>query len=163
MKLKGFLRRWRPANAQHQLLLAIAGAVFLATLLASACARAQQAVAPPPTDREVIAELLRRVQLLEARVKELEAERAQDAGPAKPIKAAPIAETPVRAAPQEEHEMAMTGPEPKLRIRGFTDITLHGSNQKGSTTSFTLGQMNLFITSDVSEKFKFLSEIVFEA
>ncbi len=163
MKLKGFLRRWRPANAQHQLFLAIAGAVFLATLLASACARAQQAVAPPPSDREVIAELLKRVQLLETRVKELEAERAQGAGPAKPIKAAPIAEIPTRTAPQEENEMAMRDTGPNLRIRGFTDVTLHGSNQKGSTTSFSLGQMNLFITSDVSEKFKFLSEIVFEA
>ena len=163
MKLKGFLRRWRPANAQHQLFLAIAGAVFLATLLASACARAQQAVAPPPSDREVIAELLKRVQLLETRVKELEAERAQGAGPAKPIKAAPIAEIPARTAPHEENEMAMPDTGPNLRIRGFTDVTLHGSNQKGSTTSFSLGQMNLFITSDVSEKFKFLSEIVFEA
>ena len=163
MKLKGFLRRWRPANAQHQLFVAIAGAVFLATLLASPCARAQQAVAPPPSDREVIAELLKRVQLLETRVKELEAERAQGAGPAKPIEAAPIADIPSRTAPQEEHERAMPDTGPNLRIRGFTDVTLHGSNQKGSTTSFSLGQMNLFITSDVSEKFKFLSEIVFEA
>ena len=71
MKLKRFQRRRRPASAQHQLFLAIAGAVFLATLLASPCARAQQAVAPPPSDREVIAELLKRVQLLETRVKEL--------------------------------------------------------------------------------------------
>src|SRR5207244_4369644 len=28
---------------------------------------------------------------------------------------------------------------------------------------FSLGQLNLFVTSDVSEKFKFLTEIVFEA
>jgi hypothetical protein len=50
-----------------------------------------------------------------------------------------------------------------LRIRGFGDMTLHGSSQKGDTTSFTLGQLNLFVTSDISENFKFLSEIVFEA
>jgi hypothetical protein len=50
-----------------------------------------------------------------------------------------------------------------LRMRGFGDITLHGDNHRGDTSSFSLGQLNLFVTSDVSEKFKFLSEIVFEA
>ena len=49
-----------------------------------------------------------------------------------------------------------------LRIRGFGDISLHGDTQQGDTTSFTLGQLDLFVTSDVSDKFKFLSEIVFE-
>jgi hypothetical protein len=49
-----------------------------------------------------------------------------------------------------------------LRMRGFGDIGLYGGNAKGENTSFTLGQLNLFITSDISEKFKFLSEIVFE-
>jgi len=49
-----------------------------------------------------------------------------------------------------------------LRIRGFGDISLHGDNQQGDTTSFSLGQLDLFVTSDVSDKFKFLSEIVFE-
>jgi hypothetical protein len=50
-----------------------------------------------------------------------------------------------------------------LRIRGFGDIDFHGTDQRGSTNSFSLGQLNLFVTSDISEKFKFLSEIVFEA
>jgi hypothetical protein len=50
-----------------------------------------------------------------------------------------------------------------MRIRGFGDVNLHGSDQRGSTTSFTLGQLDLFVTSDVSERFKLLSEIVFEA
>lgn len=54
-----------------------------------------------------------------------------------------------------------------LRIRGYGDVTLHGDNyhqvgQPGDTTSFTLGQLDLFVTSDISDKFKFLSEIVFE-
>lgn len=50
-----------------------------------------------------------------------------------------------------------------LRIRGFGDVSLHGDTQKGDTTAFSLGQLDLFVTSDISEKFKFLSEIVFEA
>jgi hypothetical protein len=49
-----------------------------------------------------------------------------------------------------------------LRIRGFGDISLHGDTQKGDTTSFSLGQLDLFVTSDVSDKFRFLGEIVFE-
>jgi hypothetical protein len=50
-----------------------------------------------------------------------------------------------------------------LRIRGFGDVSLHGDNQKGDMTSFSLGQLDLFITSDMSDRFKFLSEVVFEA
>ena len=58
-----------------------------------------------------------------------------------------------------------------MRIRGFGDISLIGGNQEGSastntpsqTTSFALGELDLFITSDISEKFNFLSELVFEA
>jgi hypothetical protein len=49
-----------------------------------------------------------------------------------------------------------------LRIRGFGDVSLHGDTQQGDTTSFSLGQLDLFVTSDVSDKFRFISEIVFE-
>ncbi len=49
-----------------------------------------------------------------------------------------------------------------LRIRGFGDIAFHGSDEPGTNSAFTLGQLNLFVTSDISEKFKFLGEIVFE-
>ena len=49
-----------------------------------------------------------------------------------------------------------------LRIRGFGDVNFGGDTQHGSTTAFALGQLDLFTTSDISEKFKFLSEIVFE-
>lgn len=49
-----------------------------------------------------------------------------------------------------------------LNIRGFGDFGLYGGNQKGETTTFSLGQLNLFITSDISERFKVLTELVFE-
>jgi hypothetical protein len=49
-----------------------------------------------------------------------------------------------------------------LRIRGFGDISVHGDTQKGDHTTFSLGQLDLFVTSDVSDRFKFISEIVFE-
>jgi len=58
-----------------------------------------------------------------------------------------------------------------LRIRGFGDVSLIGgnrqvyppTNQLAQTTTFALGQLDLFTTSDISDKFKFISEIVFEA
>ena len=57
-----------------------------------------------------------------------------------------------------------------LRIRGFGDVSMVGgsrqayppTNQLAQTTSFVLGQLDLFTTSDISDKFKFISEIVFE-
>ena len=49
-----------------------------------------------------------------------------------------------------------------LRIRGFGDASLHGDTKKGDTTFFSLGQLDLFVTSDMSEKFKFLADILFE-
>ena len=49
-----------------------------------------------------------------------------------------------------------------LNIRGFGDIGLYGGNQRGQTTSFSIGQLNLFITSNLSERLKFLTELVFE-
>jgi len=133
-------------------------------------------------DQATMQGLLQRIDQLEARVRQLEA--AQH--PATPVVA--IAESrptpsmdPPSSGPSQsstqEHE-----PEPSehsenermdvsktlLRVRGFGDVTLHGDNYHpvgfpGDKTAFTLGQLNLFITSDISDRFKFLSEIVFEA
>jgi len=49
-----------------------------------------------------------------------------------------------------------------LRIRGFGDVNFAGDTYHGDTTTFALGQLDLFVSSDISDKFKFLSEIVFE-
>ncbi len=49
-----------------------------------------------------------------------------------------------------------------LRIRGFGDVSLHGDTMRGDATAFSLGQLDLFITSDMSDKFKFLADILFE-
>jgi hypothetical protein len=90
---------------------------------------------------------------------------AQASPQAPPPQTSPANEPEGHIEPEVEH------PEPErmdmsktlLRIRGFGDISFSGSNQEGNTTSFSLGQLNLFVTSDISEKFKFLSEIVFES
>lgn len=81
------------------------------------------------------------------------------AAKATPAEAEAQTETSVEHPEPERMDMSKT----LLRIRGFGDVSLNGSNQHGSTTSFSLGQLNLFVTSDISEKFKFLGEIVFES
>ncbi len=135
----------------------IALAALLTALVPVLTGWAQTGAPVSQDDREMIRQLLKRVEWLETRLKELEAEKTAVPAPA-PV-APPIAPPIERST---EHAMAM--PEgPGLHMRGYTDVTFHGSNQKGTTTSFTLGQLNLFITSNLSEKWKFLSEIVFEA
>ena len=127
-------------------------------------------------DSRTVQMLLQRIDQLEARVAQLEAGK-QTASPAPvspPAKNPPVTSPSASGAPQTETENeqqmgATLEPERMdvsktlLRIRGFGDINFHGDNQKGDTTSFTLGQLNLFVTSDISDKFKFLGEVVFEA
>jgi hypothetical protein len=115
--------------------------------------------------------LLERIEQLEAEQRELrdrvtELEKQQTSDSARKPKPSPSQTTPT--APTEEPSEL---PEPEkmdvsrtlLNIRGFGDFGLYGGNQKGQTTSFSIGELNLFVTSNISERFKFLSEIVFEA
>src|SRR5467141_2138528 len=127
---------------------------------------AQQTNAPTDMNPQTAQSLLQRMDQLEATVRELRAALAQ-ATAAIPKPTPPQAAPPSQPEPepQAEHPVSegMDLNKTLLRIRGFSDVTLHGSNLKGDTTSFSLGQVDLFITSDVSEKLKFLSEVVFEA
>jgi len=149
--------------------------LFLVFLLEAPALLAQEPGPPAASNSETIRLLLQRVaeleakvkkvDQLEARVKQLEDEKLSAAS----APAAPVV-TQTSAAPEKETELQEEPPVPErmdvsktlLRIRGFGDINLHGDNHKGDTTSFTLGQLNLFVTSDISERFKFLSEIIFE-
>jgi cell division protein FtsB len=167
----------------------------IAAILAVGCVAtlgSQEPAKQVLVDEKTLQSLLQRVDQLEARVKELEKEKAPSASmnPAgDSASAAPSATAPARpavtvvstatanSAPKQtamsssvETEQAqsdnamerMDVSRTLLRIRGFGDISLHGDTQKGDTTSFSLGQLDLFVTSDVSDKFRFLSEIVFE-
>ena len=141
--------------------------------------------APADANAQTVQMLLQRIERLEARVAQLEGTHAvaartesamaahPPAGPAAGPATAP--ETPQTSAqtatrpPETEQEIEHLEPERMdmsktlLRIRGFGDVDFHGADQHGSTKSFSLGQLNLFVTSDISEKFKFLGEIVFES
>lgn len=161
--------------------------VTLAMLASPLCLRAQAVAPAAEADKQTIQMLLQRIERLEARVAQLEgapgtvgkmqtvsAQALPAPRPASGPAAGPSEEPAVPTASQaqaSEPEQEMEHLEPErmdmsktlLRIRGFGDINYHGSNRNGNTNSFALGQLNLFVTSDISEKFKFLGEIVFES
>jgi hypothetical protein len=157
----------------------------LAVVASSTCLLAQEAAPAADADKQTIQMLLQRIEKLEARVTQLEGTQgtsakvqavsatSQEAPHAQTGPAASPAEepatTPQARSSEPEQEMEHLEPERMdmsktlLRIRGFGDVNFRGTNQQGSTNSFALGQLNLFVTSDISEKFKFLGEIVFES
>ena len=156
--------------------LALAGMLVSSTLMR---AQSGQTVT---VDQATMQALLKRIDQLEARVQQLEstqhpaAAEMANAGARPSPSAEASTHGPSQAAPQEhepepsEHAEAerMDVSKTLLRVRGFGDVTFHGNNyhpagQPGNNTAFTLGQLNLFVTSDISDKFKFLGEIVFEA
>lgn len=141
-------------------------ALLLGAFLATPMLRAQQASDGLDSDKQTIQMLVRRVEQLEARVAQLEAGKQPAVAPA-PAEAPAPAAAPAQSEMEtkSEHAIAerMDTSNTLLRIRGFGDVDFHGNDQRGTTNSFSLGQLDLFVTSDVSEKFKLLSEIVFEA
>ena len=145
-------------------------ALVLGTVPGAPVLRAQQASDGADSDKQTIQMLVRRVEQLEARVAQLEAAKPSAAAPAPapaPAETAAPAAAPLESESDTKSARSMAErmdtSSTLLRIRGFGDVNLHGGNQQGTTTSFTLGQLDLFVTSDVSERFKLLSEIVFEA
>jgi hypothetical protein len=166
--------------------------LLLLLLLCASSLRAQQAGDGVVVDKQTLQMLLQRVDQLEARVKQLEADKQQyaaaNAAPAPaqanpamvtasvqpqpsaviPAAAAnqtapPPAQEPEQSQPENIMAERMDMSKTLLRIRGFGDVSFHGDTYNHDTTAFTLGQLDLFVTSDISDKFKFLSEIVFEA
>jgi len=141
-------------------------ALLLGVFLATPMLRAQQPSDALDSDKQTIQMLVRRVEQLEARVAQLESGKQPTVAPA-PAEAPAPATAPAQSEleTKSEHAIAerMDTSNTLLRIRGFGDVDLRGTDRRGATTSFSLGQLDLFVTSDVSEKFKLLSEIVFEA
>lgn len=181
----------RRIHFQHQisarLCLRFVSAFLLGMLPGAIFLRAQQIDAPKDLNPQTAQVLMQRIDQLEARLKEVEAALAKSQASNPSIATAqmvkqnpeqPVAppqepehtQEPVQA-PEHQAEAAAAHPEGEpmdlnktlMQIRGFADTDLTGSSMKGFHTSFSLGQVNLFITSDLSDKLKFLSEVVFEA
>jgi len=123
-----------------------------------------------------IEQLTAELAALEARMKELEARLAQASASGTPPQATPepiLVEPP---APEEhEHTMRMPGGGPELKIRGFADLNLgFGSDANNLIfplvppgepihNTFQLGEFDLFLSSKLSPKISFVSEVVIGA
>jgi len=128
-------------------------------------------VAAQGDEQAQLRELLRRIEDLEGQVRELRTNAANNGQPPPANAAAPqvaTTEAPAQESEQaqailgeHEHETGATGP--RLKIQGFADVNLRATNQKGTNNAFSLGQLDLFITSQLSEKFSVVSELILEA
>jgi len=134
-------------------------------------------------DDERLRQVLKRVEELEARVKELEAKQSNAQVKSDEASAAAVnvqANAPSATAQKHEetsahgamnddehasgnHDESLPTGTPRMQIQGYADVNLRASNEKGRTTSFNLGQLDLFITSKLSENFSVLGELILEA
>ena len=116
-------------------------------------------------------QLLKRVEELEGQVRELRANAVAAGGqPPAVAPATPTAAVSAATPEEEQVEAAIVGQEheahtsgPRLQIQGFADVNFRASNGRGTTNAFGLGQLDLFITSQLSEKFSVVSELILEA
>ncbi|HWS88593.1 MAG TPA: hypothetical protein VN282_16585 [Pyrinomonadaceae bacterium] len=134
-------------------------------------AGAAPAATPSNTsEAAMLREMREQIAALEARVRELEARQPAQPAPteaaaatsAAALSAQPVPAEPRAAAQHGDHDAEQSGA-PRLQIQGFADVNLNASSERGSHTSFALGQLDLFITSRLSEKFDVLSELIIEA
>jgi hypothetical protein len=147
-------------------------ALVLLMLMNARIVEAQPTDPGAEVDKQTIQVLLGRIEQLEAADKQLEErvaqlEKAQHAPT--PNSMTPSA-TQVAAPPEKPASAQGEAAAPEridanktlLNIRGFGDYSFHGQNQRGTTTSFSLGQFDFFITSNISDRFRFVSDLVFE-
>lgn len=137
-----------------------------------------QSPATPTSDRQLILQLLDRVQSLEAEVARLRGQATPSTPSPTPTPLAPLPSPdplPVQAPidppvasstapmmPGMSHDMTPLGLG-TMRIQGFSDVQYHASNFPGQHQSFGLGQFNLFITNQLSNKLSVVAEAVMEA
>jgi hypothetical protein len=124
---------------------------------------------------EQVKALLERVGQLEKRLAELEAK--QVAYPAPILTAAEKAPVQkpepqgVTASPEPAHEHAVQEQAaqqaevhyPSLQFRGFADMDFSATDQKGATSGFNLGQLDLHLASPLSRKISYFGEMTFNA
>ncbi len=176
-----------PHNSKRPMLgrTLIALSLCLAGMLAATPARCQDA-----SDSTALKELLKRLESVEKRLSESEGalqkttaelaeaksriqalESGQTAKPPVLQAALDPAPTPVAAQspanPMAEHDHdappAAGANAPKLAIRGYGDVRFGKEAYAASPNSFALGQMDLYISSRLTEKTSVLMETVFEA
>lgn len=131
---------------------------------------------PADDQAEQVKALLERVAQLETRVAELEAK--QGAAPT-PVLTAAEKTTAQKSEPQsatassaqahdhmaQEQTVAQQAEVhyPSLQFRGFADMDFSATDQKGATSGFNLGQLDLHLASPLSRKISYFGEMTFNA
>ena len=118
---------------------------------------ARSAAAQPPEERQQIEQLQKRVDELEAQLKALQAQADAD----EKRKADAAAETTGQV--ESGHDMLTPLGLGALQIRGFNDLDFRTFRDGGKVNTFSLGQLDLFLSSRLASDFSTLGEIVFEA
>jgi hypothetical protein len=113
--------------------------------------------APSEDSAALIQKLINRIDQLEKRVAELEGGKGVAPEVARP---APL--VPEAAAPPDHAGMPMPEAQsggPSLKIAGFSDFNFSATDQKGVKSGFNEGQFILHISSALSQKVTFMSEL----
>ena len=116
---------------------------------------------PGAADQETVRRLIERVEELERQVRELRQ------SPAPPLEI-PSPQGDLSSANEHNaHAGDVTSPgggvSPVADIHWFGDVGFRASDLQSDTSSFTVGQLDLFLTSSLTDHLNVLSEIVFRA
>lgn len=128
-------------------------------------------------DRTTVSRLLRRVEELEARVHDLEGKQPVAAAQPAEQPTTEEAVAPAKSPARQENGAGHNGHDshnghddhdvpsgrPTLQLQGFADVDYRATNERGKNNAFALGQLDLFITSRLSDKFNVLSELIIQA
>jgi hypothetical protein len=151
--------------------------LFVIALLLLTAGAAWGQSPPAPDQADQIRALIEQVQQLQRRVTELEAKVSASPTPVLyagtvPVESKPVPrEAPSAAAQAHQHEgqeveAAVRQIEthyPSLQVRGFGDVDFSATDQKGMTSGFDLGQLDLHLASPLSRKVSYFGEITFNA
>ena len=119
---------------------------------------AQSAAAQPTEEPQQIEQLQKRVDELEAQVKALQAQADSEEK-----RQADAAAESTREGAEGMRDMLTPLGLGALQIRGFNDIDFRTFRAGGQVNTFSLGQLDLFLSSRLGSDFSTLGEIVFEA
>jgi hypothetical protein len=132
---------------------------------------------PAPDQADQIRALIEQVHQLQRRVTELEARVSASPTPVLyasnvPVESKPVAqEAPGATVQAHQHEgteaqaavRQLETHYPSLQVRGFGDVDFSATDQKGTTSGFNLGQLDLHLASALSRKVSYFGEITFNA
>jgi len=141
--------------------------IVLAILMASAASLARVA---GPSDQETIRLLIQQVKELQEKMSALETKQPQPSANFDPsVQVQPLEDSASTMAPRTEipHEVG------RIQWRGFGEVDYKVLNQRtpelgtsgfvpGSAGNFYTGALDLLLTSKISDRTSFLSEIVFD-